>query len=346
MATIGNTYLNLIDMMKATEDGKTIATIIELLNATNPILDDAIAIECNMGTFHRHTIRTGLPAVTWGELYKGTPQSKSSKQQVDDTTGFLEALSTVDTRLLDISPNAAGVRLGEAKSFLEAMSQEMASSIFYRSTATAPETILGLSARYGVKGGGGAGNQIVDAGGTGSDNSSIWFVTWGEDTTALLYPKGTQAGIKREDMGKQRILDASGNPFYAMEEKFTWHAGITVKDFRWNARIANISAAAMAAGTLKLYDYLAAGYYKLQGRRVARPGANIAGSPASSLGRTVIYMNRDTLAYLDQLGRNAGASDTFIRLRPMEIAGEEIMTYRGIPIREVDALLSTEARVV
>jgi len=36
MATIGNTYLNLIDMMKGTEDGKTIATVIELLNLTNP----------------------------------------------------------------------------------------------------------------------------------------------------------------------------------------------------------------------------------------------------------------------------------------------------------------------
>jgi len=344
MATIGNTYLNLVDMMKATEDGKQIATVIELLNLTNPILNDAIAVECNMGTFHRHTIRTGLPSVSWGEIYKGTPQSKSSKQQVDDTTGFLEALSTVDTRLLDISPNANGVRLQEAKGFLEAMNQEMASSIFYRSTATAPETILGLSARYGVKGGAGAGNQIVDAGGVGSDNSSIWFVTWGEDTTHLLYPRGTQAGVKREDMGKQRILDAQGNPFYAMEEKFTWHMGIAVKDFRYNSRIANISAAAMTAGTLKLYDFLAAAYYKLQGRRVSRPGSTLTGQ--GGLGRTVIYMNRDVLAYLDQLGRNAGSSDNFIRLRPMEVAGEEIMTYRGIPIRETDALLNTEARVV
>lgn len=346
MATIGNTYLNLVDMMQGTEDGKQIATIIELLNLTNPILDDAIAQECNMGTFHRHTIRTGLPTVSWGEIYKGTPQSKSSKQQVDDTTGFLEALSTVDTRLLDISPNAAGVRLQEARGFLEAMSQEMATSIFYRSTATAPETILGLSARYGIKGGAGAGNQIVDAGGVGSDNASIWFITWSEDTTTLLYPRGTQAGIKREDMGKQRILDANGNPFYAMEEKFIWHMGLAVKDFRFNARVANISMAGLAAGTVKLYDFMAQAYYKLQGRRTGRPGANIQGPNGPSLGRTVCYMNRDVLAYLDQLGRNAGASDNFLRLTTGEEQGKQILYYRDIPIREVDALLSTEARVV
>jgi len=30
----------------------------------------------------------------------------------------------------------------------------------------------------------------------------------------------------------------------------------------------------------------------------------------------------------------------------MEIEGKEVLTYRGIPIRETDALVNTEARVV
>lgn len=345
MATLGNTYLNLIDMMKSTEDGKTIASVVELLNLTNPILDDAIALQCNMGTFHRHTIRTGLPSVSWGAIYKGIPQSKSSKQSVDDTTGFIEAMSTVDKRLLDISPNAAAVRLSEAKSFLEAMNQEMATGMFYHSTATTPEKFLGLSARYGSLGGYGAGNQIVDAGGSGSDNTSIWFVTWGEDTTHLLYPSGTQAGVKREDMGKQRVTDSLGNPYYVMEEMFTWHIGLAVRDWRYNARVANIDVSDMIAGSVKIYDHLAKAYYKLQGRRVQRAGSNIKDQKGGG-GRTVIYMNRDALAALDQIGRNAGAADNFIRLRPMEIEGQEVMTYRGIPIRETDAILNTESRVV
>ena len=44
---------------------------------------------------------TGLPSVTWGQLYAGIAQSKSTTQQVDDTTGFLEALSSIDKRLLE-----------------------------------------------------------------------------------------------------------------------------------------------------------------------------------------------------------------------------------------------------
>jgi hypothetical protein len=30
----------------------------------------------------------------------------------------------------------------------------------------------------------------------------------------------------------------------------------------------------------------------------------------------------------------------------MEIQGDEVLSYRGIPIRETDALLNTETRVV
>lgn len=333
MATLGSTYLNLVDVLKRQEDGQQIATVIELLKQTNSILDDAMAMECNMGAVHRHTIRTGLPSVSWGMLYKGTPQSKSTTQQVDDTTGFVEAMSAVDARLLDLTPNPAALRLSEATAFLEALNQEMATGMFYHDTATTPEKFKGLSARYATLGGGAAGNQIVDAGGAGSDNTSIWFVTWGDNFTHLLYPKGSKAGVQRKDMGQQRVTDADGNPFYVMEEKFTWHIGMAVRDWRYNARIANVDVSNMLAGSVDLYKFMRKAYYKLQSRRV--PG-----------GRQAIYCNRDVLEALDGLATNGGASDSFIRLRPMEIEGKEVLTYRGIPIRETDALLNSEARVV
>ncbi|WP_455153238.1 major capsid protein [Bradyrhizobium cenepequi] len=107
MATIGNSYPSLIDAYKGSAEG----TVIEILNKQNPVLDDAIATQCNMDAVHRHMIRTGLPSVAWGRLYQGVPQSKTTMQQVDDTTGFLEALSGVDTRLLALAPDPAKQRL-------------------------------------------------------------------------------------------------------------------------------------------------------------------------------------------------------------------------------------------
>lgn len=332
MALIGNKFVDLIDIYKQQDGHGNFVPVIEILTKMNPILDDAIAVECNKGTTHLHTIRTGLPDVAWGMLYKGIAQSKSSKAQVEDTTGFVEGLSTVDSRLLKLSSNEGAVRLSEANSFLEAMSQEVATKIFYGNTNSDPEQFMGLSPRFNDKNAPN-GNQIIDAGGTGSVNTSVWFVTWGENQVHLLYPQGTKAGIDRQDMGEQRVLDASGNPYFAKEEKFTWHVGLAVRDWRYVARIANIDTTNMAAGSVKLYDFMRKAFYKLQNRRVAA-------------GRIAIYANRDVLEVLDALATNAGATDSFIRLRPMEIQGEQVLTYRGIPIRETDALLNTEARVV
>lgn len=334
MATLSSNYLNLIDVHKQ-NDPRT-GEIIEVLKRQNPILDDAVAMECNLGGTHRHTIRTGLPTPAWGSLYKGIPQSKSSVQQVDDTTGFLEARSGVDTRALQLSKNPAALRLGEAMSHLEAMNQEMATGMFYHDTATTPEKFKGLASRFGSIGGGAAGNQIVDGGGVGSDNTSIWMVTWGDHACHLLYPEGTKAGVDRQDKGEQRVTDGNGDAYYVKEETFTWHMGMAVKDWRYVSRVANIDTSLMLAGSVDIYSLLRKAFYKLQSRRMDSVNSRIA-----------IYCNRDVMEALDGLavGTGSGANGA-LRLVPRELEGREVLTYRGIPIRETDALLNTEARVV
>jgi len=341
MATIGATYFDLVDLYKSQNPDGTTADVIEMLMEMNPILDDAIAVECNNGTKHLTTVRTGLPSVTWGKLYQGIPQSKSTKAQVEDTTGFVEALSTIDTRLLELSGNEGAIRMSEASSFLEAMNQEIASKIFYGNSASDPEQFMGLAPRYNDTTAAN-GNNIIDADaantGTG-DNTSIWFVTWGDNQTQLLYPKGTQAGVSRTDKGEQRVLDGSSNAYYVKEELFRWNVGLSVRDWRYNARICNIDISRALADPSSvdgtggnIYDYMRKAYWQLQSRRV--PG-----------GRQAIYCNRDIMQVLDAASTNAGGSDSFVRLKPMEIEGKEVLTYRGIPIRETDAITNAEDHV-
>lgn len=333
MATIGNSYPSLIDAYKGSMEG----TVVEILNRQNPILDDAIATQCNMDSVHRHMIRTGLPSVSWGRLYQGIPQSKATMQQVDDTTGFLEAASQVDTRLLALAPDPAKQRLTDSAPYLEAMNQEMATGIFYHDTATTPEKFKGLAARYNVRGGAGAGNQVIHGGGSGNDNTSIWFVTWGDHATSLLYPKGTKAGVAIEDKGEQRVTDANGNPYYVKETLFRWHIGMFVKDWRYNARIANIDVSDMLAGNVDLWALMRKAYYRLQSRRRDSISSRIA-----------IYMNRDVLEVLDAQSSDRGLTssrENYTSLKPANVEGKEVLTYRGIPIRETDALLNTEALV-
>ena len=60
------------------------------------------------------------------------------------------------------------------------------------------------------------------------------------------------------------------------------------------------------------------------------------------MGRTVIYCNRTVKTYLELQAMNK----TNVLLSLGEFNGKPVTTFRGIPIRTVDALLNTESRVV
>ena len=337
MAILGSSYWNLIDVLKSSSDG--IGDVVEALAQLTPFMKDANVINCNSGTEHRSSIRTGLPSVSWGALYQGIAQSKGNYTEVKDTTGFVEGLSSVDERLLNLKPaEAAKLRLVEGQGFLEAIAQTVESAIWYSDVKVNGKQFHGMGPRFNSQ----QNPNVISAGATGSNSTSIWFVTHGDAQTSVIVPDNIPGGIQREDMGRQRVLDANGNPFYVKEEKFTQHVGLCVKDWRYNARICNIDVPTVIAGSIALNPLMRHAYYKLQGRRAYRLEAEGQISP----GRTVIYMNRTLLEALDAEGSNSRSGvDNFVRLTPMEIQGEEVLTWRGIPVRETDALLSTETLV-
>ncbi len=342
MAIIGASYPSLIDMYKNSAEG----TVVELLRQNNPILEDAIATEANMGATHRSILRTGYPNVAWGRLYQGVPQSKATMQQVDDTTGFLETRSEIDTRLLKLATDPARARLVDSAPFLEAMNQEMATGMFYHDTATTPEKFKGLAARLSAYNTNmpdprkpNAANQVIHGGGSGSDNTSIYFVTWADHAASLIYPKGTKAGVSVMDKGEEPVKDANGNTYYAKVTQFEWHLGMFLKDYRYVARIANIDVSdTYGAGTVDLWALLRKAYYRL---------FMVYGVGAMG-GKTVIYMNRQMLEVLDQQSNDraliaSNPNNTGIKQDTIE--GKVVTTYRGIPIRLTDAILNTEALV-
>lgn len=208
MAAIGNTALTYADWAKRYNDGK-ISVIVELLAQTNEILDDMRWVEGNLPTGHRTTVRTGLPEGTWRQLNYGVQPTKSTTAQVNDSCGMLETYSEIDKALADLNGNTAEFRLSEDKAFLEGLSQQMAETIFYGDTDDTPEKFTGLGARYNsfdaeAK----TGQNIIDAGGSGSTNTSVWLVVWGDLTVHGIFPKGSKAGIQMRDLGEQTLTDA------------------------------------------------------------------------------------------------------------------------------------------
>lgn len=330
MAVLNPNNPTLLDVAKRLDPDGKIAAIVEILNATNPVLDDLTFVEGNLPTGHRTTIRTGLPTPTWRKLYGGVQPTKSTTVQVTDSCGMLEAYAEVDKALADLNGNTAAFRLSEDAAHIEAMGQEMASTLFYGNEGTEPEAFTGLAPRYNSKSAQNADN-IVDAGGTGSDNTSIWLCVWGPQTGFGIYPKGSTAGLQMTDKGQVTVenVDGNGGRMEAYRTHYRWDAGLTIRDWRYFVRIANIDVSDLdtVANTKKLVEWMIQASERI---------------PELGKGRAAFYMNRRLreklrLGILEKISSN---------LTWETISGERVMTFDDIPVRRCDALVNTEARVV
>lgn len=330
MAAIGNSFLTLADLYKQQDSTRAIADIIEMLSQNNEILSDAPAMECNQGTMHLTTVRTGLPTPTWRKLYQGVQPTKGTTAQVKDATGMMEDWSEVDAKLVKLAKEPQKFRLNEAKSHVEGISQEFARTIFYGDTAVDPEKFVGFSARFSDTQAPN-GRQIIDAGGTGSDNTSIWFITWGEDAAHLLYPEGTQAGLQRDDKGMTTKENPDGSLYDVYREKFEWDVGLSVRDWRSVARIANIDVSALTSDAsvgADLIDLMIDAYYTLD-------------KPNRASGRTIIYAGQTIAKFLHKQAMNK----TIAQLTLEKYEGRPVTEFLGHRISRVDALLESEERV-
>lgn len=334
MATIGNSVLTLMDHAKRVDPTGKIADIVELLSQTNEILDDSLWQEGNMTTGHRVTVRTGLPTVAWRLLNQGTSPSKSTTAQIDEQCGMLEAWCEIDKKLVDMASNPKEFRLSEAQAFIEAMNQEMASTLFYGNQGTAPEEFTGLAVRYSSLSASVANSQnIISGGGSGSDNSSVWLVVWGANSAFCMFPKNSKAGLQHEDLGVVTVettAGIAGNRMRAYQDHWTWDCGFALKDWRYVVRIPNIDISNLVAKSS------AADLIELMIKAIHRV-------PNLRMGKPVFYMNRTCFEMLDIQRRDDVITGGGLRYENVD--GVITPTFRGIPVRVCDALLETEAVV-
>ena len=334
MATVGTRNLTLADVAKRLDPDGKVAAVIELLNEDNDFVNDMVVKECNDGTTNKTTVRTGIPSGTWRTLYSGVLSTKSSTKQVVDSTGMLEALPKIDVDVVDKSGDPAGTLLSEQLPHIEGLGQDVESTGWYGDTRVYPERFMGLSPRYDKLSTDPdlSGYNVFNGGGTGSDNTSVWLLGWGDNSLHGLYPKGSQAGLMVKNMsevGGKGILtaadDGSGD-FEAYVTKYKWDVGLTLRDWRTCGRICNLDISNLESGTgaadlIKLMIQLS--------ERVRGPG------------RRIFYMHKRVrtalrLQILDFKNTNV-TFDT--------VEGKKVMFFDEIPVHESEKLLLTEAKI-
>lgn len=132
------------------------------------------------------------------------------------------------------------------------------------------------------------------------------------------------------DTKQETLFDASGGRYEGYRTHFKWDCGLTVRDWRYIVRVANIDVPALtknAATGADLIDLMVQAIELL---------------PNTRMGRAVFYVNRNIRSFL----RRQIANKSNVWLNMEEVAGNKVLTFDGIPVKRVDAILNTEARVV
>jgi hypothetical protein len=323
LSTIDTTaQLTLLELANRLDPKGELAKIAEILNRNNPILKDAPFLEANNLFGHKHTRRLSLPSGTWRNLNAGVAKSASRTIPVIDVVGMLEARSEVDAALIDTAPNPKAARMSEVAPFIEGLSQDMASAIFYSNHSADPEKPHGLAPRLNLT----SLSNVTGGGGTGSDTTSVYVVQWGEDRVHMIYPRGSKSlGVEHLDMGKGYADDPadSTKKFVAYMDHFMWYTGLVVRDERCIARYANIET----SGATSTFD---------EDNLIAL----INEMPNEGAGG-VIYCSSTIRTQMDIIAKDKSSPNVWIS----NMGGVSQTMFKQLPIKVCDAIVDTETAI-
>ena len=337
MATLATTHPTLLDLANMLAPNGQIAGVAEIMAQENPILEDMVMVEGNLANGHLSVIRTGYATPTWRKIYGGVQPSKGRTAAVTDTCGMLEDYGEVDVKVADMNGNTADFMLKANRTHIEGIANELASTVFYGDEKTEEATFTGLSPRFNDLSAENAEN-IVDAGGTGSDNASAWLVVWSDTTAHGIVPKGSKAGLSVQDKGQVTIenIDGQGGRMEAYRTHYKQEIGMTVVDWNYVARVCNIDVSALTV------DGTAADRANAQKDLITYMIMASERVKSTTRGRACWYVSKRIrevlrLGILEKVANN---------LSWESVTGKRVMTFDDVPVKRCDALMLNEARVV
>lgn len=307
--------------------------IVEILNKSTPLIEDMAFQNGNQLDGHMFRVRAGLPGVSFRAINEGVKSTRSSTKVIRETCAMMEAVSEIDKKLVDMADDQALFRLQESAAFIEAMGQRFAREVWYGDTGWEPKGIMGLAKRYSDLNGPAA-DYILDCGGTGNDNTSIWLIIHSTDTFFGIVPKNGRAGLQHFASGVIDLneYDDDGKAqgtYQGYRDRFQWDVGVCLKDYRQVVRACNIDVT-------KLYnDPGMADDLLLTVNRMTNRIYNL------NAGRPVFYMSRT----LKDFWERQLLTSHYIEKSMEQATGKITTSYKGIPIHLDDMLLDTEERV-
>lgn len=330
MAELGTTRLTYSEISKRLDPAGKIAEAVDILAQENEMLDDMIVTEGNLPNGHQVTVKTSRPVPVLRMYNQGVSPTVGKRGQLVEPCAMLEDRSETDKDLAELNGNIGQYRMDEAEDHLKGMSEKCQESFIYGS-ASSPGDIIGFAPRYSDLGGGNADN-ILDGGGTGSDNLSIYLVGWHRKHCHAFHPKGSKIGLVHEDLGVIDAFDEDNKRFRAYADWFQWKFGLAVENWRYVVRIANIDVSNL------VNESSAANLIKLMSKTIDR-------IPSRSASYN-FYCNSTVTSMLRIQGLNNSTPAVEVQKALDQFGRMGSISFLGIPVKRVDQMLNTEERVV
>lgn len=314
--------------------GHAMSDVAEVLSEENGILSYLPYREANKGKHHETQKRISLPTVYERKANQAIPRGKSLVGTDVFNCAHVEGKVEVDKLILGgMSPeDKKKERWIHAHGHIIAMAHKQADLIVNGSSDSDPSRVGGLLDYYGTldSAESAVADQMINCGGTGSDNTSMFLVDLGMGIHGI-YPKGSTFGIQSFDDGEIDIIanDTAGNPssFRGERERFEMDHGLVVNDYTRNVRACNIDVSALSAGSgVELFEILIAMYHRAKFVKA---------------GRKAILVNSTLAQWLDiQAHRNVKTGG---QLAYTVIDGQEVLAFRRMPILTCDAISNSQA---
>lgn len=322
-----------------------LSTLVNLLSQNNGMLDDMMAAECQSGNAFEFTQVVKLPTPSQRSYNQGITATIAGVAKQIQTCSEYDDLITIDDSLARLGGTMAELRAQETRLHTQGFSQKIAYDLFYSNNLTNPTAFTGFANIYNTvtTSTSQIANNVIDCGGTGSTNTSLWLVTWGPRQIHTIFPNGMPAGIEMIDMGRQNTYDANAKVFLAWQHWLKWNIGLAIHDWRYAVRACNIDVTLFGGNTAPdLISIMTAMCYKPPVMPAGVAPVQTADDPTVEMGRSCFYCNRTVFQALDLQAQNKAN----MLLTIEQWAGRPTLMFRGIPIRCADALLNTETQVV
>jgi len=303
---------------------------VEILNQCSDLIHVMPVVPCNKPEGHLVQVRSQLPTSLMVAEGQPVVPSRAGKQLITYKTGLVKSLQQ---ELVDVAKIGGGdgsdYLLKDSEAFIESLNQKVIDQCVNGNPDSDMNEVKGLAQILNSITGDLATN-VVSCGGSGSTNTSIYFLTLGPNGFYMTHPKDGKAGI---DVGPVRI-DHQGDDTNGYADYFyrywEWRFGFAVDAWPNLFRACNIDVPTLQAGTstLDLCKKLRKVPYRLQ----------------TKTGRGVWLMNATAMEYLDEsvmasMKAGGGISDE-------KIASGRIMPFfNGYPIIRCDAIGNTEGTV-